>query len=368
MAVALMTQPSASNGGSNPMSLYGTPHDLVRGLHAGEVAARTRFGELLREPLLKLLDQLVQQYGLRARPADLVGRALRLAEVHARSRSDSEVRDLTWRAFLGGVLLQVGRVLAQPHGQVARAEAGPTTLPECPVYDSLAYYRPYERIGEAFFGGDWFVGQHDPEGALWVLMADITGHGYHAYLLACALPALWRMAWEQTERRQQPADVLTTLHELLQGVLPEGIYVEGTLLKLLPAGDVFVQPAGGSRLLLRRQGTLSPELHTFRGFWLGLMPPLPDDQRQLRLGPGDELILGTDGLFDQLDGHAGLELAAHLGTGSSAELFDWITGLVRDSLEAGPQKDDITLLLLRRRVPARLARDSSSTRAADVPV
>jgi hypothetical protein len=365
-----MTQPSASNGGSNPMTRYGTPYDLVHGLHAGEAAARARFGELLREPLLKLLEQLARERNLPLRPADLVGRVLRLAEVHARALPEVEARGISWRAFVGGILLQVGRVLGQPGspGTATASGTGPSAVPDCPVYACQAYSRPSDRIGETFFGGDWFVGQHDAEGALWVLLADVTGHGYHAYLLASALPHIWRMAWERSGSQGQPADVLTAFHQLLASILPDGVYVEGTLLKLQPGGDVLVQPAGGTRLLLRRQGVTVPELLKYRGFWLGLMPPTADDQQRLRLGPGDELIAGTDGLFDQIDGHEGRDLDAHLRSASTAELFDWITGLVRDSLEAGPQKDDITLLLLCRRSPARLAREGSSTRAADVPV
>lgn len=359
-----MTQPSAGNGGSWTMAVYPTPRDLVSALQAGEAKARTRFTELLRDPLLKLLTQLTREHPRAAPPTMLVERALRLAEVHARAHA---TRNISWRAFLGELLFQVGRVLAQPPSE-ERAPVEQESLPECHAYVSETYVRPYEAVGGERFGGDWFIGQHDADGTLWVLMADITGHGYHAYLLASTLPHLWRVAWERATTHERPADVLAALHEQLAGVMPEGIYVEGTLLKMQPSGEVIVQPAGGTRLLLRRQGAARPELLTYRGFWLGLMPPSPDDQRQFRLLPGDELIVGTDGLYDQLDGHAGRDLDAHLGAGSSEGLFEWITGLVRASLAAGPQKDDITLLLLRRRPALRAARDGSATRAADVPV
>jgi len=195
-----------------------------------------------------------------------------------------------------------------------------------------------------------------------VLVADVSGHGYYAYILASALPDLWRMAWERTASAREPADVLKVLHELLESILPVGIFVEGMLLKLLPGGEVIVHPAGGARVLIRRQDGEQIERHDFKGCLLGIMPPFEKDRQVLRLNPGDELLLTTDGLYDQLEGHDGQTLSAHLTTTLQNGMFEWLTGLASDSLANSPQKDDITLVLLRRRL------ESPPTRATDVPV
>jgi len=348
------------------MSTYPTPDDLARGLRDGEPAARARFEEVLHGPLLKLFERLAAEHRLRYPPEYLLRRALRLAEVHVRSRSAGAYRDGSWKAFLGDGLVHVARLLEQPHGKATLAAAA--ALPDDAAYQCQAYSRPFETVGDAAFGGDWYVGQHDAGGALWLFLADITGHGYSAYLLASALPLLWRMAWEKQGPSLDPTDLLTTMHHLLEGVLPEGIYVEGTLVKLQPEGDAVLVAAGGTRVLLRREGTLQPDLLKYRGCWLGMMAPERGEEHHLRLGPGDELVVATDGLFDQLEGFRGQDLAGHIQGVTSARLFDWLHGLVQESLAAGPQKDDITLVLLRRRFAARGAPTPATPRAADVPV
>ena len=44
----------------------------------------------------------------------------------------------------------------------------PDGLPESPLYASRTFYRPYERLGAHWFGGDWFAGHHTADGAFWV--------------------------------------------------------------------------------------------------------------------------------------------------------------------------------------------------------
>jgi hypothetical protein len=64
------------------------------------------------------------------------------------------------------------------------------------------------------------------------------------------------------------------------------------------SGDVVVAAAGGARPNLRRSSARLPELHTLSGCLLGL--ELGDrDQHAWTLDDGDELLLATDGLFDQ---------------------------------------------------------------------
>src|SRR5262249_25399784 len=188
--------------------------------------------------------------------------------------------------------------------------------------------------------GDWYAGRRGPDGTLWVIVADITGHGYYAYLLACGLPGVWQRCWASLPARAEPADVLGAMHEFLAGCLPEGFFVECTLVRLGPDGRVTVAPAGGSRLLLRRAAS-RPGLVKLRGTWLGLSPPCCDDQQRWELGHGDELLLGTDGVFDHLADPSDpedLALAAAALEGEGA-LFDAIRARLDQALARGPQKD-----------------------------
>jgi hypothetical protein len=343
-------------------TLFPTPGKLVDALHERDQTARAHLHERLREPLARLLEQLLRRHRLEHDPGRLVTYGLHFVETFLRTRPRSEIGGLSWNAFRGMVLMQVARVVMQPFGRAGTAVppagdvSAPLPLPECAGYESRGYFRPYERIGDAWFGGDWYGGGRGPDGSLWVIVADITGHGYHAYLLASGLPAVWEQCWRSARPDWQPADLLRSMHHLLESCLPEGIYVECTLARLEPTGTVTVSPAGGSRLLLRRAGAVRPDLVKLRGAWLGLLPPAHNDEHRWQLEAGDELLLGTDGLFDQLGTAELREVAADV------PLFDHLEERLRKSLAQASQRDDITMLHLRRRPP------STRNGPGDVPV
>jgi hypothetical protein len=344
---------------------YATPGELVEGLQQRDEGARRRLHDWFSAPLARLLEQLVRRHRLPHAPERLLVHALHLAETFLRTRPDAEAGGLSWNAFRGMLLLQVARVIVQPFGQPGGALRS-LPLPESTAYETRGYFQPYERVGEAWFGGDWYGGVRAPDGSLWVLVADVTGHGYHAYLLASALPGLWEQCWRSARPDWQPADCLRAMHHLVESCLPDGIYVECTLARFDPDGGVTVGPAGGSRLVLCRAGSSLPELIKLRGGWLGLLPPAQGDEHRWQLAPGDELLLATDGLFDQLGGLDGspLELVPRLKTGSS--LFDHLQGLLHESLAKSAQRDDITMLLLRRRTAGAASPPPNGT--GDVPV
>src|SRR5262249_28931973 len=199
------------------------------------------------------------------------------------------------------VLLQIGQQLLQPFGGQGGPTPGPEPLPESEAYRVQTVYLPYEKVGAFWFGGDWYGGRRGADGSLWLIVADITGHGYAAHLLATSLPHVWHKVWASPRLlAPEPSDVLDGLHALLAACLPGDVYVECTLLRLEPDGRVTVAPAGGSRLLLRRRQEGRLDLVKLRGLWLGMDRPLPEDQRVYLLEAGDELMLGTDGVFDQL--------------------------------------------------------------------
>lgn len=341
------------------MEAFRTPAELVQGLQQRESEARARLRREVREPLAQLLDRLIQSYQLPYRRDELLTSALHTCETLLRTRPASEFARLSWPAFRATLLLQIAKFLTLPFGrEVDSPLAGPEPLPESPSYDSRTFSRPFERIGDTWFGGDWFAGVHGPDGSLWVLLADITGHGYHAYLLASGLPGVWAECWRRLPAESEPIDLLAAMHDLLATCLPEGIFVECTLARLRPTGEVTVVPGGGTRLLHRSRGEPHSRLIKLRGGWLGLLAPQAKDQHNLVISSGDELLLGTDGLFDHLTEH---HEALQLESPEVQSLFDRVQELLGHVLEQGPQLDDITMVLLRRKPGAQLV-------TGDVPV
>jgi serine phosphatase RsbU (regulator of sigma subunit) len=332
-----------------------TPSELIEALHTQGPSARLILWKHLRPTLERLIDRLIAQHRLTAQRDRLVVHSLHTAETWLRTRPAQEFAHIAWPAFLAAVMFQIGKLVALPFGRqttaTAQRSSSPSPLPESSFYQSQTVFLPYERIGNTWFGGDWFGGQQASDGSLWILLTDITGHGYFAYLLASTMPSVWQKCWPLAANNHcEPADLLAAMHQLFEECFPEGIYVEGTLVRLDRDGTVTVAPAGGTRLLLHRSGAAKSDQITIRGSWLGLAAPHPRDQHTWRLEPGDELVLATDGLFDQLADHPGDEPGAWLQTSGNG-VFEQVKEQLHEALRQQSQKDDITVVALRRLAP-----------------
>jgi Stage II sporulation protein E (SpoIIE) len=352
-------------------SLFATPLELVEALHQRDDAARPQLWHWVREPIMRLMNGIISRQKLSHGRERVITHAVHSAETFLRTRPVQEFGSMNWPAFRAAVLLHVAKQATQPFGGHVGNHLGPTPLPKSPLYHSKTVSLPCERVGDYWYGGDWFAGRHAPDGSLWVIVADITGHGYYAYLLASSLPNVWQACWMgQPLDDLQPADMLAAMHELLRDCLPDGVYVECTLVRLAPDGEATIAPAGGTRVLLRRAAAAEPVLLKLRGTWLGLKAPTADDQRSWRLDIGDELLLGTDGVFDQLEDQHGVEVTEILNDMPETQtLLDELQRHLREMLRHGPQKDDITMVLLRRDAAEPAALSSSTGNGADnVPV
>src|SRR5262249_22280869 len=139
---------------------------------------------------------------------------------------------------------------------------------------------------------------------------------------------------------RQPIAVLGVMHGLLADCLPEGVYVEVTLSRFQPDGEVAAASAGGGRVVVKSKSGKGVTQLTLKGFWLGLAPPDPSDQHRFTLDPGDEVLLGSDGLF------------YHLSSGTTSEndlttlvaryngcrtLFETVRSALEESLLNSPQ-------------------------------
>jgi serine phosphatase RsbU (regulator of sigma subunit) len=327
---------------------YSTPRRLVEALQQRGDGARAQLHEMLHAPLARLMENLRSRYRLSHKAEILTRNALHAAETYLRTRTDASFAALDWPAFRAAVLLHIAKLASQPHGQQNAARTTPSALPSSRCYDSRSFSLPHERVGDFWFGGDWFGGREAADGALWILLADITGHGYHAYLLASALPAVWQRCWDAAPAA--PADLLAKMHDVLQDCLPEGVYAECTLVCLRSDGEVVVGPAGGSRLLLARAADDKPILLKLRGGWLGLIRPSRAEQQTWTLQEGDEMLLATDGLFDQLQEYSPADPLERLPPSENgSDLFERVSDLLQQALAHTTQQDDITMVRVLRR-------------------
>src|SRR5260370_38542543 len=155
---------------------YGTPRDLVEALERHDDAARPELWRWVRDPIARLMDEILTRQRLPHARERLINHALHSAETFLRTRPLQEFAAMNWAAFRAAVLLHVAKQVSQPFGANAGSPLGPAPLPGPPLYHRKTVPLPCERVGNYWYGGEWIARRHAAGGSLMVIVADITGH------------------------------------------------------------------------------------------------------------------------------------------------------------------------------------------------
>ncbi len=207
-----------------------TPFELVTNLHSSTPEARAVLKAWCGPPITKLIETVADRLGLeRADPERLMHRGLRWLEMYL-THAIPLYQGLGRRTFLFSIMLAATRWLDPLDTNPSEALALSHCEPTFDTYEVRSYLRPLDPIG-----GDWWDHDADPGSALWIIVGDVTGHGYAAYLLAAGLPHLWRARAiaEIRAAKQDPLALLGALGCELEAVLPDDIFVEAVLGALL---------------------------------------------------------------------------------------------------------------------------------------
>jgi serine phosphatase RsbU (regulator of sigma subunit) len=152
-----------------------------------------------------------------------------------------------------------------------------------------------------------------------------------------------------------PHDLLDALSDVLERVLPDGVFVEATLARFTPVGQAAFSGAGFCRVTLRRSGDDRLDIRRIGGPYLGL-GSAGRDLLEWVIRVDDEVMLASDGLFEQADGDSlrcpleaslARRAAAHLAAGRT--LHDAILAVLEGALQGCRQHDDITVLTIHYR-------------------
>ena len=223
----------------------------------------------------------------------------------------------------------------------------PTDLPRIPGVRLAARYRAAGRSNDV--GGD-FYDVFDAGGGEWALViGDVVGKGAEAAAITAVVRATLQAAVlhgdgphaalalvDEALRRRPEIAFCTALHARVRA---SGGGVE---LRLLAAGHP-------PPLLLRADGTL--EEVDVKGTLLGVSPQPSFGEAAIRLGPGDALLMYTDGATELRGaapwrGERALRKAVLAGAGSDpAELLERVE---REALvsSGGELRDDLALLAI----------------------
>ncbi|MCX4734192.1 PP2C family protein-serine/threonine phosphatase [Streptomyces sp. NBC_01363] len=202
-------------------------------------------------------------------------------------------------------------VLPPWRGSLRLPSQGPGAL------DIAAHYLPSETT--SLIGGDWYDALEMPDGRTVLTVGDLTGHGIQATsAMAILLGALRGMAVAGVE----PGALMGHLNQLLESSVQSALG-SAVCCRVDPAtGTLAWAQAGHPAPLLFRDGVGRP-LPAPDGVLLGAASGVAYEQDEVRLLPGDVLVLHTDGLNRHSDRGAGpdalLALAPRFAQARSAQ-------------------------------------------------
>ena len=224
----------------------------------------------------------------------------------------------------------------------------PQNVPVLAGLDVVARYVPMSAVA-----GDFYDFLFVDEKRLGVLVADVTGHGVPAALIASMLKVAFA---GQASHAHDPARVLAGLNRALCGKFEEHFVTAAYLFVDLGNSLVRYSAAGHPPLILATRSDGNVREIEENGLMLGLFPEATYSSVEIPIASGDRCLLYTDGVFEASNtareefGKSRckefLESHRHLPAPRFAD--DLLTSIAAFSglNSARAQEDDITLLVL----------------------
>jgi phosphoserine phosphatase RsbU/P len=224
----------------------------------------------------------------------------------------------------------------------------PEHLPEIPGYSVFAVNDASRAVSGDFYE---FQGRDDSDEQV-IVIADVSGKGMAASLLAASFDAL---LMGPIEVGHPPDLICAKISRRLFMKTPPERYVTAFIAALDPAtGRVSYTNAGhNAGLLVRADGTV--QRLEANGMPLGLFPVVEYERVDVTLGPGDLVVLYTDGITEAANpagDEFGLDRLQAVVRQYAQEplvaLGGWIETALEVFADGTPYGDDRTIVMLRR--------------------
>jgi len=223
--------------------------------------------------------------------------------------------------------------------------------PQIPGYEFAAVMRPATQVGGDYY--DVFHrGQED-----WLLIGDVSGHGVSAGLGMMMIQTAVRTAaltLEHSQKPLTPSGVLSLVNQAVQNNLQQiGQNQYMTVTALCINGDTLRYAGLHQDLLVYRAASQKVERIETYGVWVGVTDDISEllHDDTLTLGPGDLLLLYTDGYTEaevegrRLETEGLVNIFTELAK-RALPIAEVIESLL-DSLKRAVVRDDVTLVALR---------------------
>jgi sigma-B regulation protein RsbU (phosphoserine phosphatase) len=221
---------------------------------------------------------------------------------------------------------------------------------EAPGLEVAAVMRPAGEVG-----GDYYDFLPVAGGA-WIGIGDVAGHGLTAGLVMMMVQSIVA-ALTRDGRTVSPRDIVCRVNDVLfdnvRDRLANDEHVTFTLLRYHDDGRLVFAGAHEDIVIWRARTGVTEQIAT-PGTWLGAVPDIArvTIDSELRLEPGDVMLLYTDGATEAMDAHEeqfGLGRLCAALTEVAERPVDAARDHVLAQIErwAATQRDDVTLLVLR---------------------
>jgi sigma-B regulation protein RsbU (phosphoserine phosphatase) len=220
----------------------------------------------------------------------------------------------------------------------------PRTNPNLTGLEIATVYTPASEVA-----GDFYDFLELENGCLGVFIADVSGHGVPAALVASMLKIALAT---QIENASSPARVLSALNALFCGRL-ERQFITASYIHVDPAASTLVAASAGHPPPILRRGETAEEI-VAAGVVLGRFRDARYDEVTRPFAPGDTLVLYTDGVTETANaageqwGDERLRTTIATNGGFSAEM---LAAKIVDDLAAwrdvtGAPEDDVTMIVV----------------------
>ena len=223
----------------------------------------------------------------------------------------------------------------------------PATAPAVPGLDLSGHNAPCRTVG-----GDYYDFFPYPTGRVAMVLGDVSGKGMPASLLMMSLQAYVQMLLDEPD---DLGAVITRLNRMTATNCPSNRFITFFMCLLDGAtGDLVYSNAGHNPPLVMRADGKAEWLEA-GGCPLGIMAAMKYDEARNHLGPGDVLVIFSDGVTDAMDPDEkefGEERLASVVRDHRKEcspaILEAVNRAIADWAAGTPLPDDLTLLVARR--------------------
>ena len=226
----------------------------------------------------------------------------------------------------------------------------PETAPEIAGWDFAAAYKPARQVSGDFYDFYELPGE---SGRIGIVIADVVDKGVPAALfMALSRTVIRAMALSG----RSPASALKKANELILKDSRASLFLTAFFAELdTNKGQLIYANAGHNRPLWLNANLKECRELESEGGLLAIFEEMDLEDQQVKLEPGDTLVLYTDGLTEAMNAEEevfGIErlfeiVNRHVNIDAQG-IIDLILDSVQSFVKETPQSDDMTLVVIRR--------------------